>query len=1038
VDGLIPALFLAALLFVASPIMAIVALVRASRLNRQVTDLQAELRDLEARVGAPPVAPPEPWSAPAPSPVPAAPPVITVPAPAPMPTVSPAPTLSPPPEPGPPVTPPLPAPPAPPPVPEPLPEPVSTWSAPAAPPPPPGEAGAEPPPGPPAPSRPGFDWESLLGLKGAAWAGGIAFVIAGILLAKLAIDRGVITPEVRVALMLVAGVGALVWAELSLRKGYSTTANSVSGAGIAILYIAFFAAHSLFHLVGLGPTFALMALVTVLAGVVAVRYDAMFTAALGILGGFATPIVLSTGEDRPVALFAYLILLNLGVLAIGRRRGWSLLVVLALAGTVIIEVGWFGKYMAPGKMLVGLGAFLALGLLYAGLPLIAREPGQETLLRAGVLGGIVPFVFSLVLARRRAYAGEWPLLFGYVGLLDAALVAVALLRHQLPLLLGGAVATAMFLPLWADKGLSPAALWGPSLAAIVLAALLNAPARLARRLAPGVLEESRGLVELAGLIAGGGLGLFTLVLVVRGLGEPPWVFLVLLAALTGLLLERSGDGRLPGVRAAGPVALAVLAQVWFFEQTGGATLLRNLAVPLLLAMVFSLASARRAAQAAPPARFAAVSPDDDELGVAGATLVALVGLFLCLPSPELARDPWPLFTALAVVLALLVVSALRRDWTELVVVALVAAAAFATLWHEVAFRLSHFPAILAAYAGLYLAFLVLPFVLPASMTSGWRERPLPWVTSALAGPAFFLVLYRAVVAGWGKAWIAVLPVLLAALSVAALAGVSRRFPPGGPERARKLRLDYLALFAALALGFVALAIPLQVGRQWITLGWALEAAAVWWLFGRLPHPGLKYFGAILYVLVGVRLLANLEVLTYGERGLPILNWLLYTYGVPALCAFAGAAWLARAEAARGAEPAHDVIDGDRRLLAPGAAALGLLLVFWLLNLEIIDFFSAGRYVELSVERHFSRDLTMSVAWGLYALGLLLVGLWRKIRPVRYVSLGFLVLTAAKVFLYDLSALEGVYRILSFFGLGVALILVSLLYQRFVVLRERLS
>jgi uncharacterized membrane protein len=1025
VDGLIPAIFLVGLLLLATPIIAIVALAQASSLRRQLTELQAELRALEARIGAPTVAPP---------------PVMPVPAPVPGPAAVPPPPVPPPPEPRPPVTPspvppPLPARPARPPVPEPVPEPVSMWSAAAAPPPPPADAGAGPPPAPPPPSRPGFDWESLLGLKGAAWAGGIALVVAGILLARLAIERGVITPEVRVALMLVAGVGALVWAELSLRKGYATTANAVSGAGIAILYVTFFAAHSLFHLIGLAPAFALMALVTVLAGVVAVRYDAMFTAALGILGGFATPIVLSTGQDRPVALFAYLILLNLGILAIGRRRGWSLLVLLALAGTVIVEVGWFAKYMAPEKMLIGLGAFLALGLLYAGLPLIAREPGQETLIRAGLLGGIVPFVFSLVLARQRAYVGEWPLLFGYVGLLDAALVAVALLRHQLPLLLGGAVATAIFLPLWADKGLSPVSLWGPSLAAIALAALLNAPARLARWLAPRMGEESRGLVEMAGLITGGGLGLFTLVLVVRGFGEPPWVFLVLLAALTGLLLERSGDGRLPGVRAAGPLVVAVLAQVWFFEHTDGATLSRNLAVPLLLALTFSLVSARRAARTAPPARFVAVSPDDDELGVAGATLAALVGLFLCLGSPELVPDPWPLFAALAVVLALLVVSALRRDWTELVVVALVAAAAFATLWHEVAFRLSHFPEILAAYAGLYLAFLVLPFVLPASMTSGWKERPLPWVASALAGPAFFLVLYRAIVAGWGKAWIGALPVLLAALSVAALAGVSRRFPPGGPERAQKLRLDYLALFAAVALGFVALAIPLQVGRQWITLGWALEAAAVWWLFGRLPHPGLKYFGAVLYVLVGVRLLANLEVLTYGERGLPIFNWLLYTYGVPALCAFAGAAWLARAEAARGAEPAYDAIDGDRRLLAPGAAALGLLLVFWLLNLEIIDFFSAGRYVELSVERHFGRDLTMSVAWGLYALGLLLVGIWRRVRPLRFVSLGFLVLTAAKVFLYDLSALEGVYRILSFLGLGVALIMVSLLYQRF-VLRAR--
>jgi uncharacterized membrane protein len=62
-------------------------------------------------------------------------------------------------------------------------------------------------------------------------------------------------------------------------------------------------------------------------------------------------------------------------------------------------------------------------------------------------------------------------------------------------------------------------------------------------------------------------------------------------------------------------------------------------------------------------------------------------------------------------------------------------------------------------------------------------------------------------------------------------------------------------------------------------------------------------------------------------------------------------------------------------------------------------------------------------------------MWRASRALRFVSLGFLLLTVAKVFLYDLAALEGLYRILSFLGLGVSLILVSLLYQRFVFSRE---
>ena len=57
-------------------------------------------------------------------------------------------------------------------------------------------------------------------------------------------------------------------------------------------------------------------------------------------------------------------------------------------------------------------------------------------------------------------------------------------------------------------------------------------------------------------------------------------------------------------------------------------------------------------------------------------------------------------------------------------------------------------------------------------------------------------------------------------------------------------MDLLALFAALALGFVALAIPLQLDRQWITVAWALEALAVWWLLDHLEDSAIPRAEAV--------------------------------------------------------------------------------------------------------------------------------------------------------------------------------------------------
>jgi len=444
----------------------------------------------------------------------------------------------------------------------------------------------------------------------------------------------------------------------------------------------------------------------------------------------------------------------------------------------------------------------------------------------------------------------------------------------------------------------------------------------------------------------------------------------------------------------------------------------DLAPGLLLVCALSAMAALRTARG--------WDASEDELGVLLADGVLVLGLFVCLGFPGLGRDPLPMFAALAVAVVLALGVMARRGWALVAPLALAVSAVYSLAWQEAHFQPSDVVFVLPAYLAVALGFLALPFVLRADR---WRFRAALWATSALALPALFLPVHQAVVRVWGKGWIGAVPVAMAAATVAALAGASLRFPPSSDAARALARLRYLALFATVALGFLAVAIPLQLDRQWITVGWAVLAAAVCWLFGRLPHPGLKYVALALFAAVGARLLLNGEVFRYQERGLPIVNWLLYTYGVPALCAFAGAWLLRRAESARGPAPGFDVLPGDRAL-APAFSLLGLLLVFALINVEIFDWFSEGRYVTLDFDRRFARDLTFSVAWGAYAVVLLVIGIWRKAKALRYLALGFLGLTIFKVFLYDVSQLETIYRILSFFGLAIALFLVSVLYKIF--------
>ena len=119
-----------------------------------------------------------------------------------------------------------------------------------------------------------------------------------------------------------------------------------------------------------------------------------------------------------------------------------------------------------------------------------------------------------------------------------------------------------------------------------------------------------------------------------------------------------------------------------------------------------------------------------------------------------------------------------------------------------------------------------------------------------------------------------------------------------------------------------------------------------------------------------------------------------------------------------------------RAAPPLLGSLGAILVFLLLNIEIADYFSVGPTLTFSFSGNFARDMTYSIAWALFALGLILVGMRIKQRAARYAGVALLGITLAKLFLHDLSDLDELYRIGAFVGVAVILIAASFIYQRF--------
>ncbi len=179
-------------------------------------------------------------------------------------------------------------------------------------------------------SRVGGSWFNRIGML--AIAIGVAFFL------KYAFENDLIGTAGLIIIGIAIGVAFLIAGE-RMRARYPVYAHGLSGGGVLILYISIYAAKE-YELLSQPVAFVSMAAVTVIAAFLAARYDALPIAILGLVGGFLTPVLLSTGENNEVALFGYVTLLDAGVLALAYSKQWRSLNYLSFAGTVLISAGW--------------------------------------------------------------------------------------------------------------------------------------------------------------------------------------------------------------------------------------------------------------------------------------------------------------------------------------------------------------------------------------------------------------------------------------------------------------------------------------------------------------------------------------------------------------------------------------------------------------------------------------------------------------------------------------------------------------------------
>ncbi|MBI2514428.1 MAG: DUF2339 domain-containing protein [Opitutae bacterium] len=993
------------------------------KLRRRLDWLEAELPSLRKIASAPrpaaPVATPTPVapSSPAPAPAKTEPPAPLAPA-APA-VVAPAVSIAPPDAAD--TPPPLLPRPALASSPSPAPSPLEQAAASAPPPVAPSTSVKYPEPSPRGPiwERAGLNLEQFMGAKLFAWLGGLALFLGVAFFVKYSFEHDLIPPEVRVALGFLLGASLIVGGLKLDRERFRITCQTLVATGVVSLYAVTFACNSVYHFAFFGPlaTFALMVLITAAAFVLAVRLEAQVVALLGMLAGFLTPILLSTGQDNPPGLFGYLALLDAGLVAVALHRRWLYLVPLGAGGTVLMAIGWADKFYTSEKMLTAATVCLAFNALFFAANEVARRRGIVDRLLSWTAAAlpIVALGFGFFFLFESVSTVRAPLFLAHALLADAFLLALAWRDETLPRLHFAAGGLAfLLLATWSAGQLRDAALPWALAAYLVFAGGHTVFPHLLERRRPAAAPDL--WCQLFPPLA-----LLLMLIPLNRLDETSFLFwpAILLVDLLAIGLAALSASLL----AVGAVLVLTLCATGacLFKIPAGAVLEPSLLLVIGAFTVFFFGAAfwlvRHLGDRLPIVR-------DGLGGVLGDTRVQLPAFSALLPFVLLimasARlsvpDPSMLFglALLLVVLTLGVSRLMLIPW--LPACALAGAAALQYAWQAQHFAAPAAIVPLAWHAGFYLLFLAFPFVFarPFAALTG------PWAVSALSGVAHFYLVYRWVEVAQPNDVMGLLPAAFAVGPLIALA--LRANAPASDEAATAARLNQLAWFGGVALLFITLIFPLQFSRQWLTVAWALEGAALCWLFHRMPHAGLRAVGVALLLVAFIRLALNPAVLSYHVRGdTPLFNWYLYAYGLTIVALAAGARLLA---------PPRDRVLGSSA--PPLLTSFAIVLGFLLLNVEIADFFTApgARVLNFQFRGNFARDMTYTIAWALFALGLLAGGIWKQQRPARYAALGLLSVVLLKLFFHDLARLEALYRVGALFAVAIIAILASFAYQRF--------
>lgn len=854
-------------------------------------------------------------------------------------------------------------------------------------------------------SRLNINWELFTGARLFAWVGGVAaFICIGLLL-KHSIEKNWIPPAARLAFGAMLGAGLILASEKFKEARLAIFRHSLTATGIGVLYIVIFTATLYYDYLPVMAGFAILALVSVAAFVLAVYQKGLTVSVLGAIGAYVTPLMINTGSGNLTGLFIYLAVVNIALYLVSEKLNSPALLMTGTTGT-LVTLG-----LAVLNLFARTSGFTIAGVWAANLILFTvflRHQGLNPVERKPVSwSGCILYLSSVAMALilTMAKPGWHPLILLTIAMICATVLATknkGWTQTFIPFscitfiaavvwvvtrfdATGFSFSYVLILVYGAAGCLGPVALvmkFGRT--GLVLQWFKVFPVALALMCLTGLFLNPMCAFYFWPMMLGiQGLGLFVS-LIFRAFLQ---VFLLLVIFVVGGLFWMVN---IP--------ADAMGASFFLFILGAGAVLSAGILVvavqlPRILAAI-NMAPGKEKSGTMIPEKWLSAAP------VAGVFI--LIGFSFFVSHPHF---PHMGMATLACFLILAVFFARRAQFQPVAVIALMGAAAAQATW---VFNTSHPETVILAgvwWSGaLFAAALVIPWLF-FKQIEHWK---LLWNTWAVYEVLQALFFFYSVKHAFYTPWADWCPMLMIAAKLWPVARLLRQLPE------KTHRNSILAFHGGALLFYVSVLPVLVLSHGWIGLALVLEATALLWLNTRIIHPGLPKTAVIMAPAGLLWLLVSLPRLK-GLESLPILN--------PAIFALA----LAVAALGAGVQFAKVCDRKVWRMDAPDFFRwLSLGSGFYLMNLIIADIFAGpGRKFRVMPGANFIQAAVYALSWaGAGAM------LWRLARfPIAMRLAGLGLLAAGACWVVSLPFLLGssVAQMAPFFNFGLlAFILLSVI------------